>query len=119
MNMVLQSQSKPKPKPNHKKTQTHRARVEVVHSILNQALKFQGEGIPRFRLQCFANLSNRQMNEYTKFMVANGLLFVTYDNSLYKGKPRMLYHSSQKGILFMRLYDSMHKSDLLYGVTTK
>ena len=102
MTMVLQSQPNPKPR-QHKQTQSHRARVEVIHSILNQALKFQDEGIPRFRLQCFANLSNRQMNDYTNFMVANGLLFVTYDYRLYKGKPRMLYHSSQNGILFMKL----------------
>jgi predicted transcriptional regulator len=52
-------------------------------------------------------------------MVDNGLLLVTQDNrKLHKGKPRKLYHISRsKGHLFMKLYDEMHKADLLYGVS--
>jgi hypothetical protein len=51
-------------------------------------------------------------------MVDNGLLLVTQDNrKLHKGKPRNLYHTTSKSFLFMKPYDSMHRADLLYGVS--
>jgi predicted transcriptional regulator len=103
-------------KQKYKQTSSHRARV--VH-ILAAVSRYPGDGIPRYRLQCEASLSTIQLHEYLYFMVDNGLLLVTQDNrKLHKGKPRKLYHISRsKGHLFMKLYDEMHKADLLYGVS--
>lgn len=115
MMILTQSQSY-----HHNKNKPYRHRVAIDYQILEAVSRYPGDGVPRYKLQCLAEISTNQMCTYIPFLVSDGLLFETYDNReemKHKGNAKVLYHLTRKSILFLKLYDTMHKEDLLYGVS--
>ncbi len=113
MTMVLTKQKQNKPHNPH-----HRHRVEIINQILTIVSRQYPEGINKTRLMYHCELSTSQTRAYIPYLVENGLLSVSEDHiNKHKGVVMNPYFLTQKGLCFLKLYDDMHKNDLLYGVS--
>jgi predicted transcriptional regulator len=116
MTMIVTQKIKEKEKENKPHNPHHRHRVEIINQILTVVYRHYPEGINKTRVMYHCELSSQQTRAYIPYLVENDLLTVSEDhNNKHKGNVMNLYFLTQKGLCFLKLYDDMHKNDLLYG----
>ena len=88
-------------------TKEYRGRHEIIEQMLRTMSNNDSEGVSRTSIMYKSFLSHGQLKEYLSYLLENDLLEEFPQQVRKRGKEKIMYKITPKGLRLMQIYDEM------------
>ena len=88
-------------------TKEYRGRHEIIEQMLRTISNKNSEGVSRTSIMYKSFLSHGQLKEYLSYLLENGLPVEFPQQVRKRGKEKIMYKITPKGLRLMQIYDEM------------
>ena len=98
-------------------TKVYRGRHEIIEQMLRTMSNNDSEGVSRTSIMYKSFLSHGQLKEYLSYLLENGLLEEFPQQVRKRGREKIMYRITPKGLRLLQIYDEMRSMVSLDEIT--